>query len=167
MSSSKKKNRKPSEYVSRRRSSRSPDRDEVQYVDAKCVYCGRRISAHEPSYLVRVREGKPPVCSTECRDAAREYIKADVRYKKYFYYSLTLTALLIIIGGLFFNRSLYIMGVGIAVAGLGMLLFPYPISYFESFYSLSIRKVTLLTRIIGAILLTGGLFFIIAHAMGR
>ncbi|MDO4269679.1 MAG: hypothetical protein Q4C72_02025 [Eubacteriales bacterium] len=119
----------------------------------KCVYCGRELP--EKPLKAKAHTRSFNVCSEECRARTEEYVQKDKRFKTAMY-------LLIFVGGLGFlgsaffggNGPLYMLAayIGQLVAGLAFLLLPYPVISFESFHAVSIRGVTRLSRIIGALL---------------
>lgn len=119
----------------------------------KCVYCGKALPENRPMAKVHTRSFG--VCCESCREKTERYVKQDKRFKTALY-------LLVFAGGLgfvfsaFFGGSgpLHMLGayIGQLIAGLAFLAFPYPISSFETFHSMSIRRVTQITRFIGLVL---------------
>ena len=126
-----------------------------------CVYCGKKIPANPSPFSVHVVTRSHPVCSLECRQGVEEFVRKDKKNKKFMYYFLVLAALLILVGSLIFLKSMKLLGPGIAAAGCRMFFFPYPVNYFDNFYGCCIKKTTVISRVIGAVLMALGVFFFI------
>ena len=56
--------------------------------------------------------------------------------------------------------------IGQLVAGLAFLAFPYPISSFETFHSMSISRVTMITRLIGLLLSVSAVVLLVLTVWG-
>lgn len=116
----------------------------------KCVYCGKALP--ENKLMAKVHTRSFGVCCECCREQTERYVRQDKRFKTALY-------LLVFAGGLgflisaFFGGSgpLHMLGayIGQLVAGLAFIAFPYPVSSFETFHAMSIRRVTWITRAIG------------------
>ena len=119
-------------------------------MEEKCVYCGGDLP--EKPTKVKVRTRSFEVCCADCAEKTEQYIKLDKRFKTALY-------LLVFLGGIGFVISAFFGGdsplrmigayAGQLVAGLAFIAFPYPVTSFESFHTMSIRGVTRLTRMIG------------------
>lgn len=119
----------------------------------KCVYCGKDLPEKPWKAMVHTRSFE--TCCEYCCAQTELYVQKDKRFK-------TLMYLLILAGGLGFVGSAFFGGtgsfsmlgayIGQLIAGLAFLLLPYPVTSFESFHAMSIRGVTRLSRIIGALL---------------
>lgn len=133
----------------------------------KCVCCGKdlpqkpiKVKAHTRSF---------EVCSDACKQGTQTYLARDKRFKTALY-------LLVLVGGIGFAISAFFGGdgpyrmvaayIGQLIAGVAFLAFPYPVISFESFHAMSIRGVTRLTRIIGALLAASGLVFLLLALLG-
>lgn len=130
----------------------------------KCVCCGLPVRSEKPPFLVDVKTRRFPVCSEACVAHTKAFVEKDQRFKRFFYYGLVICALLILIGSAA-NESPYLIFSGVCVAGLTMILFPYPVSYFNSFFACPIRRVTLLTRLIGVAITALGAFFLAVNIL--
>lgn len=133
--------------------------DDLAHWD-RCVYCGKPVDPDQPPYTASGPTRRFPVCSQDCQRGAEAYIRADRRYKKVLYLVLAVCAILVL-GATIFSAGNLVMCLPILPAGVGFLLFPYPISTFETFQSCPIRRVTLLCRILGgALIVLFAVFFI-------
>lgn len=126
----------------------------------RCVCCGRPVPLDSPPFLAVAHTRKFPVCSKQCLAETESYVYQDKRYKVHFYIMLFLCAALILIGSLN-NESPIFIYPAISVAGLDLILFPYPITSFETFFSCSICRLKLICRILGVLLLLLGILFLI------
>lgn len=124
------------------------------YVDhGRCINCGKSLSENmDERQFVLAKTRHFPVCGNSCAHAVEVYIKRDERYKTFLYAGFFLAALAILIVS-FFNDHSVAIRVFLAVAGAFLLIFPYPISSFETFQSVPIRSVTIITRIIGLVIM--------------
>lgn len=156
-------NRKPKKNSNYKPANYRYDEAEIARGD-KCVCCGLPVYAEDPPFLVPIHTRRYPVCSEKCAEHTTRYVAQDQKFKRFFYYGLVICAMLILIGSIA-NESPYLIFSGVCVAGLDMILFPYPVSYFNSFFSCPIRRVTLLTRLIGVVLTALGIFFLVANIM--
>lgn len=116
----------------------------------KCVYCGKALP--EKKLMAKVHTRSFGVCCEACREQTERYVQMDKRFKTALY-------LLVFAGGLGFLISAFFGGdgplhmigayIGQLIAGLAFVAFPYPISSFETFHAMSIRRVTGITRLVG------------------
>ena len=136
--------------------------EEITLVESdKCVFCGKALNLKPNSSLyATVVKKKFPVCSEICLDKTNKYLTNDKKHKKHFYWMFTLCGILTF-GGIIINYSLLAF-IGVIIAGLSFLIFPYPISSFESFTYWPIKKMNFTVRIIGLILLLVGVFFLLS-----
>ncbi len=130
----------------------------------KCVYCGKKLLIEQDNIYAKVHTRSFPVCSDRCKENTEKYVKQDSKYKIYLYLLLIVCSIFILIGA-FAGEQPLIVFPGLAIGGLGLLLFPYPITSFETFLGTSIKFVTNLTRIIGVIIIVAGIFFAIVLSM--
>ena len=156
MSKQGKKKKRPSEYLNV-----PPDPSANIAPGDRCVYCGKALSPEFGQLFVTARTRSFPVCSEECRELADEYVLADRKKKKFLYLILFLCSIAILIGSVLHDPSLLIYP-AIGLAGLGMILFPYPITSFETFFACPMRRVVLICRVLGAALILLGIFFFVA-----
>ena len=125
-----------------------------------CVNCGKFFENGHAPLEVRAISRDFPVCSEECKAATERYVENDKKYKTVLYLIMFFAAIGIFIGALFSeNPKIYCPCV--MAVGLAFIMFPYPISSFETFLNHSIKKITLLTRTLGVIILGAGTFFLI------
>ena len=124
--------------------------------DIRCVYCGKTIPADERVYRVKTETRDHPVCSPECQAATEDFIEKDLTVKKFMYFFLVAAVVFITVGTLVLSGSMLVNGIGILVAGMGLYFFPYPASYFDTFYSNCIKTVTSITKKIGIFLMVLG-----------
>ena len=134
--------------------------DDLAHWDC-CAYCGSPVDPDAPPFTISGATRRFPVCGEDCRRAGQRYIQADRRYKRVLYLVLAVCAILVL-GATLFSAGPLVMCLPILPAGVAFLLFPYPISTFETFQSCPIRRVTLLCRILGAVLIV--LFAVFAAA---
>lgn len=120
-----------------------------------CVYCGKELP--EKPYKAKAHTRSFAVCSEDCKQKTETYVQKDKKWK-------TLMYLLIFVGGIGFLLSAIFGGdnmlgayIGQVIGGLAFLLLPYPITSFETFHAMSIRGVTRLCRVIGAVLTVWGI----------
>lgn len=128
----------------------------------RCVYCGKEIGEHAVKAQANTR--KFSVCSEQCKHGMEEYVKQDRKNKLKMY-------LMIFIGGCGFllsalfgkgNHAMIAAYLGQILAGAAFLVFPYPIISFETFFSVPIKNVTRISRILGLVLIVWGLVLIFA-----
>lgn len=124
----------------------------------RCVYCGKKVDPDAPPCTAAAHLRRFPVCGEPCRDAAEAYVRADHRYKTWFYLLLFACALVILVSALLGQEGL-VMYLAVCAAGAGFALMPYPISSFETFQSTPIRRVILFCRVFGALVVIGSLVF--------
>ncbi len=115
----------------------------------RCVYCGKHLPAGERIYTPVIRTRRFPVCSEGCQTAVEKYVRADKRHKIGLYLTLLVCAVVILIAALNGQQSGIFYNIAILLAGIGFVLFPYPITSFETFQSCPVKKVTLICRVIG------------------
>ncbi len=133
----------------------------------KCVYCGKALP--ENKLMAKVHTRSFGVCCEECRARTERYVQLDRRFKTALY-------LLVFAGGLGFMISAFFGGdgplhmvgayIGQLVAGLAFLAFPYPISSFETFHSMSISRVTKSTRMSGLVLSVSAVVLLVLTVWG-
>ena len=127
-----------------------PDRSRVEC--ERCVYCGQRLSAEVPHDYAKVTVRSFAVCNEECRKGVEEYVLCDKKWKTALFITLGVAAAIILVAALF-NMAGSILYVAFAIAGLGFIAFPYPVTSFETFQGCSIKTVTVITKAIGAVLI--------------
>ena len=120
----------------------------------KCVYCGKPVTGSPKTVSVagRITTKSFPLCSTACKDSADAYIAKDKKLKKYMYLMVLAAAACILVSALSTNLGM-LMYLGLALSGVAFIVFPYPISMFETFQRRSIKSVILICRILGAVLI--------------
>ena len=131
-----------------------------------CVYCGKKLDKNEPMIYAKadnIKYAKAsmryfPVCSSECEKNLIDFIQEDKKEKDKFY-SVAAIGLLIAIYGSIRHIS-YISMLGILLCGIGLALFPHPITSFDTFSYHSIVKTTKFVRIIGIIIIIAELIFL-------
>ncbi|MBR0598247.1 hypothetical protein [Sinanaerobacter chloroacetimidivorans] len=126
---------------------------------SKCVYCGKKIK--EETYLAGASTREFPVCSKECKEDTEQYVRMDKKYKLYMYLAIFVAAVSILLN-LVLSKGMTLIYVMQILAGFAFLLFPYPISSFESFYSCPIRTVVWICRVIGVFFILFGIYLLIA-----
>ncbi|MCI2058472.1 MAG: hypothetical protein LKJ80_04600 [Oscillibacter sp.] len=156
MSKKGQKKKRPSEYLT---PSADPSANVAQ--TDRCVYCGKALDPQAPPCLVTVRTRSFPVCGQACREGADAYVRSDRQRKKFLYLVLFFCAIAILIGSVIHDPSAFLYP-AVCLAGLGLIFFPYPITSFETFFSCPIRRVVLICRIVGVILVILGVFFFAA-----
>lgn len=156
MSKKGQKKKRPSEYL------REPSNPAANIAPGdRCVYCGKPLGPESPALFVTVRTRSFPVCSAECRERADEYVRGDRKNKKFLYLVLFVCAVAILVGSIVRN-SFLLLDPAVCLAGLGLILFPYPITSFETFSGCPMRRVTLVCRVLGVILIALGIIFFAA-----
>jgi|GEM_PF-322460 len=155
MSKKGQKKKRPSEYLHK------PVNPEINVVSGdRCVCCGKVLSPEFSALHMTVRTRSFPVCSKECREEAEEYVRRDRRGKTFLYLLLFLASVSILIGSVVHDSSLFLYP-AVCAAGVGLIVFPYPITSFETFFSCPIRRTTLVCRILGGVLVALGIFFFV------
>lgn len=132
----------------------------------RCIYCGNPLIEGKNSYAALVRTRRFHTCSALCQEAAERYVQQDRKKKTWLYLILFVGAVGIMISalGIAGGATRFLMYGSILLAGLGFLLFPYPITSFETFLSCPIRKVTAISRGVGILLcVLAILFFFLAR----
>jgi len=125
----------------------------------RCVYCGKPISAESPPFIAEGRTRRFPACGAACKEATEAYIQADRKWKVGLYLILLVCAVLILISALS-GQPGTLTYIAVLLAGAGFLLFPYPITTFETFQSCCIRRVTQISWVLGVILIVLSLVFL-------
>lgn len=155
MSKKGQKKKRPSEYLN------EPANPDATFAPGdRCVCCGKALSAESPALYVTARTRSFPVCSGACREEAEEYVRRDRKNKVFLYLLLFLASVAILIGSVVHDPSFFLYP-AVCVAGLGLILFPYPITSFETFFSCPMRRVTLVCRVLGGVLVALGIFFFV------
>lgn len=121
----------------------------------KCVYCGKKFEDDSIKASGLTREFA--VCCETCKEGTERYVQMDKKYKLYMYLAIFVAAVSILLN--------VVLGKGMALiycmqvlAGIAFLIFPYPISSFESFYSCPIKAVVWVCRIIGLFFILFGIY---------
>ena len=133
----------------------------------QCTYCGKKIDTSKPDEIEYAKAIKRyfPVCSSECENEVAKYVENDKKHKKHFYTMLTVCAFMTLIGAIT-NHSI-IAFIGVIIGGLSFMIFPYPITSFETFVNNSIKTTTKIVRVIGALITIAGLFFLFMVITGH
>ena len=125
-----------------------------------CYYCGKWIvSDKAPQYAV-IKTRVAPCCCTACKEKTEKYVERDKNYKIVLYAAMFFAALAVF-GGALFSENPMVVYPAVTLVGVAMIAFPYPITSFETFSKNPIKKVTMLTRILGGIIACVGLFFLL------
>lgn len=122
-----------------------------------CVCCGKPVESGDCTVVVeaRVHTRSFPVCSETCKSDVEDFVEKDKNLKKYMYLMILAAAVCILISAVTSSMQLLMYG-GLAIAGLAFIIFPYPITAFETFSRCPIRKVTVICRCIGVFLVLFG-----------
>lgn len=133
----------------------------------QCIYCGKSLKGIDDEEKLYAKAIKRyfPVCSSECESEVTKYVESDRKYKKHFYTMFTVCAFTTLIGVLI-NRPI-VSFVGVIIGGLSMVLFPYPITSFETFVNNSIKVTTRIVMIVGTIIVLAGMFFLYMATTGQ
>ena len=136
------------------------DIDKLIAAGDQCTYCGKKLHdvAEEDRLYAKAIKRYFPVCSEACENEVTKYVENDKKHKKNFYTMLTVCAFTTLIG-VIINRPI-VAFVGVVIGGLSFVLFPYPITSFETFVNNPIKTTTRLVVIIGTILTLAGMFFL-------
>lgn len=123
----------------------------------KCVYCGKDLP--EKPYKAKAHTRSFAVCSEDCRAHTETYVARDKRFKLAMYLLIFVGGMGFLLSAMFGKGANTMLGayIGQIIAGFAFLLLPYPVSSFETFHAMSIRGVTRLSRIIGAVLVVWGI----------
>lgn len=123
----------------------------------KCVYCGKKFEddAIKASGLTR----EFAVCSETCKEGTERYVRLDKKYKLYMYLAIFVAAISILLN-LVLGKGMTLIYCMQVLAGVAFLIFPYPISSFESFYSCPIKTVVWVCRIIGLFFILFGIYLL-------
>lgn len=133
----------------------------------QCIYCGKKLKDIDEDDKLYAKAIKRyfPVCSEDCENEVTKYVENDKKHKKHFYTMFTVCAFTTLIGVLI-NRPV-VSFVGVIIGGLSMVLFPYPITSFETFVNNSIKTTTRIVMVIGTIITLAGMFFLYMVMTGR
>lgn len=129
---------------------------------AKCVYCGKEIKEDGMKAMAATREF--PVCSEQCEQGMKEYVKKDRKYKLKMYVMIMIGGCGFLISALFGKgtNGMLVAYLGQILAGIAFLIFPYPIISFETFEATSIRTVTIISKVVGLLLIIWGMVLLFA-----
>jgi len=123
----------------------------------KCIYCGGEL----PQIAVKAKAHTRyyDVCSNECGDKLHIYIEKDKKYKLPMFLIIFVGGAGFLISALFGqgDKAMSFAYIGQILAGFAFLLLPFPILFFETFHSVAIKKVTLISRIIGVFFIIWGM----------
>ena len=127
----------------------------------KCVYCGKEFS--EGGIKINVSNGTFDVCSNECRKLTVDYLNKDKEYKNRSYIMIFCGSIGFILSTFVFSGrfKLVPMYIGMVIAGAALLIYPYIFSSFITFTRYPIKKLTLMMRILGGLIILASLFFLI------
>ena len=127
----------------------------------KCVYCGKEFS--EGGIKINVSNGTFDVCSNECRKLTVAYLNKDKEYKSRSYIMIFCGSIGFILSTFVFSGrfKLVPMYIGMIIAGAALLIYPYIFSSFITFTRYPIKKLTLMMRILGGLIILASLFFLI------
>ena len=127
----------------------------------KCVYCGKEFS--EGGIKINVSNGIFDVCSNECRKLTVDYLNKDKEYKNRSYIMIFCGSIGFILSTFVFSGrfKLVPMYIGMIIAGTALLIYPYIFSSFITFTRYPIKKLTLMMRILGGLIILASLFFLI------
>lgn len=127
----------------------------------KCVYCGKEFS--EGGIKINVSNGTFDVCSNECRKLTVDYLNKDKEYKNRSYIMIFCGSIGFILSTFVFSGrfKLVPMYIGMIIAGTALLIYPYIFSSFITFTRYPIKKLTLMMRILGGLIILASLFFLI------
>ncbi|MBQ2510365.1 MAG: hypothetical protein II529_06040 [Erysipelotrichaceae bacterium] len=127
----------------------------------KCVYCGKEFS--EGGIKINVSNGTFDVCSNECRKLTVDYLNKDKEYKNRSYIMIFCGSIGFILSTFVFSGrfKLVPMYIGMIIAGTALLIYPYIFSSFITFTRYPIKKLTLMMRILGGLIILASVFFLI------
>ena len=127
----------------------------------KCVYCGKEFS--EGGIKINVSNGTFDVCSNECRKLTVDYLNKDKEYKNRSYIMIFCGSIGFILSTFVFSGrfKLVPMYIGMIIAGAALLIYPYIFSSFITFTRYPIKKLTLMMRILGGLIILASVFFLI------
>lgn len=133
----------------------------------QCIYCGKKLDMSDSDKVDYAKAIKRyfPVCSEECEKQVALYVDNDKKHKKHFYTMFTACAFITLIGVLL-NRPV-VSFVGVIIGGLSMVLYPYPITSFETFVNNPIKTTTKIVMVLGAIIAIAGMFFLYMATSGK
>lgn len=127
----------------------------------KCVYCGKNLALENIFAKAHTREFG--VCSNNCKSKTEDYVQKDKKYKLSMF-------LLILLGGLGFMASILfgngennmmLAYLGQILAGIAFLLFPYPIVSFETFFTTPIKKIIVISKVVGIFFIVWGIVLLL------
>lgn len=115
----------------------------------KCVYCGKEYESG--GMKMNVSNGVFDVCSNDCRKHVVEYLNKDKEYKNRMYILIFCGSIGFILSTFVFSGTykLVPMYIGMIIAGVGLLLYPYIFSSFLTFTRYPIVKADKAVRIMG------------------
>lgn len=127
----------------------------------RCVYCGKALSEKVTRAKAHTREFD--VCSEPCRDGVEAYIQKDKKYKFPMFLMILAGGVGFLISAMLGHGTNGMLGayLGQMIAGAAFLFFPYPIVSFETFFSVPIKSVTRICRILGAAFIVWGVILIV------
>ena len=133
----------------------------------KCTYCGKKLDMSNPNEVNYAKAIKRyfPVCSKNCENEVTKYVANDRKDKKHFYTMFTVCAFTTLIG-VIINKPI-VAFIGVVIGGLSFVLYPYPITSFETFVNNPIKTTTRLVIIIGTIITLAGIFFLYMATTGK
>ena len=126
----------------------------------RCVYCGKALPGKVTKARAHTREFD--VCSGICKEGVEAYIKKDKKYKFPMFLMILAGGIGFLISAVLGHGANGMLGayLGQIIAGAAFLFFPYPILSFETFFSVSIKSVTRICRILGAALIVWGIILL-------
>ena len=126
----------------------------------KCVYCGKEYT--EGGSKINVSNGTFDVCCNECRKQVRDYLEKDMQYKNRSYIMIFCGSIGFILSTFVFSGTykLVPMYLGMIIAGLALVLYPYIFQSFITFTRYPIRKADRAVRIAGGLIIVISLAFL-------
>jgi len=127
----------------------------------KCVYCGNELS--DNVFKAKAHTRYFDVCGNRCKRDMGTYLEKDKKWKQVMYLMIFAGGIGFLISALLGKGQYGMLGayLGQIVGGAAFFLFPYPIASFETFESVSIKRVVLICRILGVFLMVWGLVLVI------
>jgi putative flippase GtrA len=126
----------------------------------KCVYCGKEYT--EGGSKISVSNGTFDVCSNECKKQVRDYLEKDMQYKNRSYIMIFCGSIGFILSTFVFSGTykLVPMYLGMIIAGIALVLYPYIFQSFITFTRYPIRKADTAVRIVGGLIIVISLAFL-------
>lgn len=126
----------------------------------KCVYCGKRLT--QDSIKAKAHTRSFDVCDSDCKAGMEEYINKDKKYKTWMFLMIFIGGIGFLLSALFGKNANSMLGayLGQILGGAAFLFLPYPILSFETFHSVPIKRVVLISRITGGILVLWGIILV-------